>query len=78
MQPPIGWVDEPAAEGIVGPAVRISGWALAASRIRAVEIRIDGVARKARFGLPRHDVAAVRPGYPDNPLGGFEFAGDLR
>jgi hypothetical protein len=78
VQPPIGWVDEPAAEGIVGPAVRISGWALAASRIRAVEIRIDGVARKARFGLPRHDVAAVRPGYPDNPLGGFEFAGDLR
>ena len=60
----IGWVDEPEDEGIVGPHVRIAGWALAPSRIRAVELRLDGNAFAARIGLPRHDVAAVRPGYP--------------
>jgi hypothetical protein len=73
----IGWVDEPASEGIVGPDVHVTGWALAASRIRAVEIRLDGVTFNARFGLPRHDVADVRPGYPDNPNSGFEFTGRL-
>ena len=72
----IGWVDEPEDEGIVGPHVRIAGWALAPSRIRAVELRLDGHAFAARIGLPRHDVAAVRPGYPDNPLGGFEIVAD--
>ena len=73
----IGWIDEPSSEGIVGPHVRVSGWALAPSRIRAVEIRIGATVFPARIGLPRHDVADVHPGYPDNPLGGFEFAGDL-
>jgi len=73
----IGWVDEPASEGIFGPFVRVKGWALASSRIRAVEIRFEGVAFQARYGLPRHDVAEVRPGYPDNPNSGFEFTGWL-
>jgi len=73
----IGWVDEPASEGIFGPFVRVTGWALASSRIRAVEIRFEGVAFRARYGLPRHDVAEVRPGYPDNPNSGFEFTGWL-
>jgi hypothetical protein len=71
--PIIGWIDEPASEGIVGPAVRVTGWALAASLIRAVELRMDGLVLTARFGLPRRDVADVRPGYPDNPNSGFEF-----
>jgi len=71
--PMIGWIDEPASEAIVGPDVRVTGWALAASRIRAVELRMDGVVLTARFGMPRHDVADVRPGYPDNPDSGFEF-----
>jgi hypothetical protein len=73
----IGWVDEPADEGIVGPRVRITGWTLAPSGIRAVVIRVDGHAFDARIGLPRHDVAAVRPGYPDNPASGFEWIADL-
>ena len=72
----IGWIDEPASEAIVGPDVRVTGWALAASRIRAVELRMDGIVRTARFGTPRHDVADVRPGYPDNPNSGFAL--DLR
>jgi len=73
----IGWVDEPASEGIVGPQIRVTGWALAPAGIRAVEVRLDGMTFAARFGLPRHDVAEVRPGYPDNPNGGFEFSGSL-
>ena len=73
----IGWIDEPASEAVVGPDVRVTGWALAASRIRAVELRMDGVVLTARFGMPRHDVADVRPGYPDNPDSGFEFDGQL-
>jgi len=51
--PIIGWIDEPASEGIVGPAVRVTGWALAASRIRTVELRMDRVVLTARFGLPQ-------------------------
>ena len=74
---PIGWVDEPQSEGIVGPEIRVTGWALAASGIRTVEIRLGGVSFAARYGLPRHDVADVRPGYADNPNGGFAFAGSL-
>jgi hypothetical protein len=73
----IGWVDEPHSEGIIGPQVRITGWALATRRVRAVEVRFEGHAFAAHYGLPRHDVADVRPGYPDNPCSGFEFIGDL-
>src|SRR6476646_3042911 len=73
----IGWVDEPTSEGIVGPHIRVTGWALAAVGIKAVEIRLDGVPFAARVGLRRQDVAEVRPGYPDNPNGGFEFTASL-
>lgn len=73
----IGWVDEPRSEGIIGPRVRLTGWALAMHGVRAVELRFEGHAFRARYGLPRHDVAAVRPGYPDNPNSGFELIQDL-
>ena len=72
----IGWVDEPAGAS-VGPRVRVAGWALAAARIREVQARFLDTAVRARYGLPREDVAAVRPGYPDNPYSGFEATLDL-
>ena len=75
--PVIGWIDEPAAEGIVGPRLLLRGWALARSGVRAVQVRIDGFSVDARIGLPRDDVDAVRPGYPDNPSGGFECVADV-
>jgi hypothetical protein len=73
----IGWVDEPHSEGIIGPHVRLTGWALSIHAIRAVEVRFEGNVFRAHYGTPRHDVAAVRPGYPDNPDSGFEIALDL-
>ncbi|MGE5089283.1 MAG: hypothetical protein ACM3QY_09175 [Candidatus Levyibacteriota bacterium] len=73
----LGWVDEPAAQGIVGSRARICGWALDSLGIEAVEIRYGGARHRARFGLPRHDVAEVYPGYPDGGSCGFEFEGPL-
>jgi hypothetical protein len=73
----IGWVDLPDSEGIVGPCVRLTGWALSVHGVRAVEMRFEDHVFRAHYGLPRGDVAAVRPGYPDNPHSGFELAEDL-
>ncbi|MDE2357904.1 MAG: hypothetical protein KGL70_00805, partial [Betaproteobacteria bacterium] len=73
----IGWIDEPAAEGIVGSRIRIAGWALDTLGVASVEIRHAGVRHAAQFGRPRHDVAVVHPGYPDGSFGGFEFEGPL-
>ena len=75
--PTIGFVDVPEAEAIVGPRVRISGWALAATGIRGVEIRLGAERFAARIGIPRDDIAQARPGYPDSRMAGFEFEGDL-
>jgi hypothetical protein len=74
---PIGFVDAPASESIRGPAVVVSGWALAASGIRAVEGRIDGRAFAATLGLPRPDVAALHAGMPDSATAGFRLELDL-
>ncbi|MDE2002515.1 MAG: hypothetical protein KGJ25_03180 [Betaproteobacteria bacterium] len=73
----IGWIDEPAAEGIVGSRIRIAGWALDTLGVASVEIRHAGIRHAAQFGRPRHDVAVVHPGYPDGGFGGFEFEGPL-
>ena len=74
---PIGAIDVPIAEGLVGPRVVISGWTLDSAGIRAVEIRMDGKVFAARTGIARPDVAAQMPGFPGNPNGGFEFTGDF-
>ncbi len=74
---PIGYVDVPAAESMRGPAVVVSGWALAASGIRAVEGRIDGRVFAAAIGLSRPDVASVHAGMPDAANAGFRLELDL-
>jgi hypothetical protein len=73
----IGWVDEPGAEGIVGTQARVAGWALDPVGIGAIELRHGGARQVATFGLARHDVAAIHPGYPDGGLCGFAFEGSL-
>lgn len=75
---PIGWVDVPDGDTVVGPVVKLAGWALDADRIRGVEVRIGGRAQPATYGLARDDVAAAKPGYADNPRSGFEATVDVR
>ncbi|CAG1007692.1 hypothetical protein BURK1_03432 [Burkholderiales bacterium] len=74
---PEGWLDSPATESIVGTKVALAGWALAKDGIARVEVRVDDRVFEARYGLPREDVAKEKPGFPDNPNGGFTFEGDF-
>lgn len=74
---PIGFIDAPASDSIVGPRVVVSGWALAAAGLRAVEGRIDGRAFAATIGLPRPDVARLHADLPDSASGGFHLDVDL-
>lgn len=73
----VGWVDDPAAESLVGNGLVTSGWALAPDGIRSVEIRVDGSPHAARYGLPRPDVAKAKPGYPQGAASGFAFDGEF-
>jgi hypothetical protein len=73
----VGWIDMPMAEGVVGPSVCIHGWALARAGIRSVDVCLDDHRFTARRGMPRADVAAAHPGYPDARNAGFAFDADL-
>jgi len=74
---PIGSIDAPLAEGVVGPRVTISGWALDPLGVHSVEIRIDDQKFAAKLKIARPDVAQVKTGFPDNPASGFEFTGEF-
>jgi hypothetical protein len=74
---PEGWLDAPASESIVGTKLAMNGWALAQGGIARVEVRVDDRIYQARYGTAREDVAKVKPGFPDNPNGGFTFEGDF-
>src|SRR4030095_6860133 len=71
------WVDSPSQEAVVGTRIAITGWALDPAGIRSVEVRVDGVAHAARYGIARPDVALVKPGFPDSAAAGFSFEGDF-
>jgi len=73
----IGAVDVPVDETVIGNAVRVSGWALDQAGIRVVEVRVDGKAYPARYGIARGDVAQIKRGYPDSAEAGFSFDGDF-
>ena len=70
----VGSVDIPASEAVVATTLRVSGWALDPGGIKAVDVQMDGAAYPARYGLPRSDVAQVKPGYLQAETAGFEFA----
>ena len=74
---PVGDIDTPAGEAVVGPRIALSGWALDPAGIRAVEIRVDGQAFPARIAIARSDVAKAKPQIPNNANGGYEFTGDF-
>jgi GT2 family glycosyltransferase len=68
------------ADGAVLPArevVEMRGWALAASGIDRVLIRInDNPAFAASYGIPRPDVARSHPEIPNSSLSGYRFFWD--
>jgi len=72
-----GWVDGPVADAVRGPTVLFNGWAVDPTGIRAVELRAGGRTFVAKHGIPRQDIAAVRPGYPNSATAGWEFSGDF-
>ncbi|MCC7328230.1 MAG: hypothetical protein IT521_15655 [Burkholderiales bacterium] len=74
---PVGAIDAPAGEAVVGPRVTISGWALDADGIKSVEVRVDGRVFAARTGIARSDLHQARPELPADANGGFEFTGDF-
>ena len=73
----IGFVDRPVDESVIGTSIAISGWALDPAGIQGVQIRVDGRPYAARYGLPRPDVGAVKPGYSDANVSGFTFEGNF-
>ena len=77
IEGPIGGIDMPDGEAVVGPRVTISGWALDPAGLRAVEVRVNGMTLTAATGVARPDVAQAKPGYPDGDRAGFEFTGDF-
>jgi hypothetical protein len=76
-QPAQGSIDAPLGEAVVGPRVVVSGWAIAPSGVRAVEMRIDALTFNAKLGLPRDDVAKALKDANGAATSGFEFVGDL-
>src|SRR5215831_4432805 len=56
---PFGYVDTPHAEAVIGTRIHATGWALDASGIDRVELRIDKRTHVAHYGLARPDVAQV-------------------
>ena len=64
---PIGAVDVPAGEALVGPRVQLSGWALDPAGIRAVELRLPDVTVNATTGIARNDVAQAKPDFRKAP-----------
>jgi hypothetical protein len=73
----VGAVDAPSAEAVVGTAIHVAGWALDPVGIHGVEVRVDAKPYAAQYGIPRADVAQVKPGYPDSAASGFIFDGEL-
>ena len=74
---PVGDIDSPPGEAVIGPRIAITGWALDPAGIRAVEVRIGGRAFAARTAIARPDVAKAKPEIANNANGGYEFTGDF-
>jgi len=73
----IGSVDSPSSESIVGTVLEVNGWALASNGVQRVEVRVDGRAYDAAYGVRRPDILMAKPGYPDSASAGFSFRHDF-
>jgi GT2 family glycosyltransferase len=74
----VGSIEQPGrlTGPVSGPVLPISGWAVSPYGIALIETIVDGnLVAAMSCGLPRSDVAATHPGYPDSEDSGF--AADL-
>lgn len=69
--PPFGCVDGPRNESTISGDLEITGWVL--DRVVRVEVRLDGsrLLGEATLGLPRPDVGAKFPRYPEADRCGY-------
>jgi hypothetical protein len=74
---PVGDVERPPTEGVVGPKIVVTGWATAPAGIKAVELRMEGRVFPAKLGVTRLDVVRIRPELGSRTDTGWEFIGDF-
>ena len=70
---PLGHLDRPEGEALVGPRLALSGWALDDAGLRAVEARIGARSYAAKLGEPRPDVYSVHATRPGAAQSGFSL-----
>jgi N-acetylmuramoyl-L-alanine amidase len=76
---PIGEIDLPVGGNFFGGVVPITGFALDLDGVDLVQIFVDGVLQgTATYGIPRPEVAAIHPGFPDSATPGWLFLLDTR
>lgn len=74
-----GFIDDPESGELTGGITQVSGWALDAEGVALVRLYLDGLfVGTASYGIPRGDVLAHYPGYPDSAAAGWSFNLDTR
>jgi len=69
-----GFIDDPENGELTGGVTQVSGWALDAEGVAVVKLYLDGeFVGNAFHGIPRGDVLARYPGYPDSLAAGWSF-----
>ncbi|HVF65695.1 MAG TPA: hypothetical protein VNE58_17045 [Casimicrobiaceae bacterium] len=71
-RPAIGNVESPASDAVAGTRIKLSGWALHATEIGGIEVRVADRRYPARIGIARQDVAQAHPTLPGKDDAGFE------
>ncbi len=70
----IGFIDDPLGGELTAGLTTVSGWALDAEGVGAVEIYLDGIfVGYAIYGTPRPDVTSLYPGFPDSAAPGWVY-----
>ena len=70
--PCIGTIDMPGDNQLIRGTVLVAGWALSGSRIKVIEITIDGQnVASAGLATSRLDLVAPYPQYPGHPFNGY-------
>jgi N-acetylmuramoyl-L-alanine amidase len=75
----IGEIDLPRDGNFLGGVVPITGYAVDLDGVDTVQVFVDGLFQgTATYGIPRPEVAALHPGFPDSATAGWIFHLDTR